>query len=265
MELYGAERSQPMATGRKSECRENGPTRRKPLPWVATGCLRCSMVGGGRRFESARGLSKKSRKSPPSLSRELGRAPVCSGYGAVYGAFRIRKPPSMPSNGRFLWSSQGPRTARAHPHVPHLAVARTWSNGCAATQTRSMAATAPSAEPRMSRRANSVPACVLAKGRLRRVGALRRVPLQPLVLPSWCSLSRSTSTLTDAGFSVACARSSARRSPSPSRSGSGARPCEGERSGSRARLPVRRAKPRSEAAPSLALGFPCPATAFREC
>src|SRR4029453_13891332 len=31
---------------------------------------------------------QKSRKSPPFLSRELARAPVCSGYGAVHGAFR---------------------------------------------------------------------------------------------------------------------------------------------------------------------------------
>jgi hypothetical protein len=178
---------------------------------------------------------------------ESGSLRVCRRMGGFYGALRV----------------PGPRAPT--PTFRILPWRETWSNGCAATQTRSMAATAPSAEPRMSRRANSVPACVLAKGRLRRVGALRRVPLQPLVLPSWCSLSRSTSTLTDAGFSVACARSSARRSPSPSRSGSGARPCEGERSGSRAGLPVWRAKPRSEAAPSLALGFPCPATAFREC
>jgi hypothetical protein len=42
--LYGAERSQPAATGRKSDGGKNGPNRRKPLPWVATGCLRCSMV-----------------------------------------------------------------------------------------------------------------------------------------------------------------------------------------------------------------------------
>src|SRR6266508_4334121 len=37
--LYGAPWLQPAATGSKSEARGNGSNRRKPLPWVATGCL----------------------------------------------------------------------------------------------------------------------------------------------------------------------------------------------------------------------------------
>jgi hypothetical protein len=36
--VYGAERSQPVATGRKWDRRESGSNRREPLPWVATGC-----------------------------------------------------------------------------------------------------------------------------------------------------------------------------------------------------------------------------------
>jgi hypothetical protein len=42
--LYGAQRSQLVATGRKWEGAENGSDKRKPLPWVATRCLRRSMV-----------------------------------------------------------------------------------------------------------------------------------------------------------------------------------------------------------------------------
>jgi hypothetical protein len=34
----------PAATGGKWDGRKNGSNRRKPLPWVATGCLRHSMV-----------------------------------------------------------------------------------------------------------------------------------------------------------------------------------------------------------------------------
>jgi hypothetical protein len=54
--VYGAERWQPVATARKWNRRENRSKRRKPLPWVATGCCGNAMVTGGRRFESVRGL-----------------------------------------------------------------------------------------------------------------------------------------------------------------------------------------------------------------
>jgi hypothetical protein len=45
--LYGAQRSQRVATGGKWPTRENGADRRKPLPWVATSCLSRSMVRRG--------------------------------------------------------------------------------------------------------------------------------------------------------------------------------------------------------------------------
>ena len=45
--LYGAQRSQLVATGRKWEGVENGSDKRKPLPWVATRCLSRSMVRRG--------------------------------------------------------------------------------------------------------------------------------------------------------------------------------------------------------------------------
>jgi hypothetical protein len=44
---YGAQRSQPVAIGGKWNARESGSKRRKPLPWVATSCLRRSMVRRG--------------------------------------------------------------------------------------------------------------------------------------------------------------------------------------------------------------------------
>src|SRR5215218_10078208 len=42
--LYGAERSQPVATGGKWDGRENGSDLRKPLLWVATSCRQHRMV-----------------------------------------------------------------------------------------------------------------------------------------------------------------------------------------------------------------------------
>jgi hypothetical protein len=44
---YGAQRSQPVATRRKWDRRESGSNRRKPLPWVATGCRGKAMVRRG--------------------------------------------------------------------------------------------------------------------------------------------------------------------------------------------------------------------------
>src|SRR6266540_1283646 len=45
--VYGAQRSQPVATGSKCDGREDGSNRRKPLPWVATGCRDPKMVRRG--------------------------------------------------------------------------------------------------------------------------------------------------------------------------------------------------------------------------
>jgi hypothetical protein len=42
--LYGAERSQPVATGGKWSVSENREIKRKPLRSIATGCPRCSMA-----------------------------------------------------------------------------------------------------------------------------------------------------------------------------------------------------------------------------
>src|SRR5438046_4497465 len=45
--IYGAERSQPVATGGKWVGPENGSDKRKPLPWVATSCRSERMVRRG--------------------------------------------------------------------------------------------------------------------------------------------------------------------------------------------------------------------------
>ena len=47
MEPYGAQRSQPVATGGKWEDADNGSDKRKPLPWVATHSVSRSMVRRG--------------------------------------------------------------------------------------------------------------------------------------------------------------------------------------------------------------------------
>jgi hypothetical protein len=45
--LYGALWLQPVAVSRKSSGLKNRRNTRKPLPWVASGCLRSSMVRRG--------------------------------------------------------------------------------------------------------------------------------------------------------------------------------------------------------------------------
>jgi len=45
--LYGAQRSQPVATGGKWDGADNGSNKQKPLPWFATGCLSRSLVRRG--------------------------------------------------------------------------------------------------------------------------------------------------------------------------------------------------------------------------
>ena len=73
--VYGAERSQPVATGGKWEGLENGSKRRKPLLWAATGCRDPKMVrvhsrkGGGRLPRSARSAKSCEPEGPQDLTR----------------------------------------------------------------------------------------------------------------------------------------------------------------------------------------------------
>src|SRR4029450_13853180 len=60
--IYGAQRLQTVAIGGKRNRRRKGTDgQKKPLPSVGTRCLR-RWEGGGRQFESVRGLSQNSRK-----------------------------------------------------------------------------------------------------------------------------------------------------------------------------------------------------------
>ena len=88
--LYGAPWLQPVATGRKPLRRGSGRDKRKPLPWVATSCRSQRMVRRGSTVRVRQRALQKPSKSQLFLSKELARAPVCGGYGAVYGAFRLR-------------------------------------------------------------------------------------------------------------------------------------------------------------------------------
>jgi hypothetical protein len=69
---YGAERSQPVATGRKWDGSRNGSNKRKPLPWVATGCRSWRMVSRGSTVRvRQRALRDPARSLVPSSSSSL--------------------------------------------------------------------------------------------------------------------------------------------------------------------------------------------------
>jgi hypothetical protein len=53
---------QPVAINRKSDGAKSRGSKRKPLPWVATGCRSERMVRRGRRFESVRGLKSPAHR-----------------------------------------------------------------------------------------------------------------------------------------------------------------------------------------------------------
>src|ERR671923_336780 len=86
----GAPWLQPVAISGKSTGRRNGENERKPLPSVATARLRALMVRRGSTVRVRQRALQKPCKARLFLSKEVARAPVCGGYGAVYGAFRSR-------------------------------------------------------------------------------------------------------------------------------------------------------------------------------
>jgi hypothetical protein len=77
-----------VATGRKWHRRGNARNKPKPLPAVATSRRMKRMVRRGSTVRVRQRALQKSRKRRLFLSSELAGAPVCGGYGAVYGAFR---------------------------------------------------------------------------------------------------------------------------------------------------------------------------------
>jgi hypothetical protein len=90
--VYGAQRSQPVATGGKCASPENGSNKPKPLPPVATSCRSERLVRRGVIGSSPSEGSAKSRKSPGLCSGRLAEAAECGGFGAVYGAFKFQTP-----------------------------------------------------------------------------------------------------------------------------------------------------------------------------
>jgi hypothetical protein len=119
---YGAQRAQPVAIGGKWNARESGSKRRKPLPWVATSCLRRSMVRRGSPVRVRKRASSfcllgpcfrclRWRRSPTSASTER---PPASTVDAVRQRAGTRKEgdgiPCRPGARR---APASPRRARA--------------------------------------------------------------------------------------------------------------------------------------------------------
>jgi hypothetical protein len=90
--LYGAPWLQPVAISGKSERRGSRGNKPEPLPWVATSCLRCSMVRRGSTVRVRQRVCKSAANRRLVLSAPLARSPPCVRYGALYGAFRFRSP-----------------------------------------------------------------------------------------------------------------------------------------------------------------------------
>jgi hypothetical protein len=90
--LYGAPWLQPVAISGKCSSPENARSKPKPLPWVATSCLRRSMVRRGSTVRVRQRALQKPRSRGVFRSVRLAGCPACGGYGALYGAFRSKTP-----------------------------------------------------------------------------------------------------------------------------------------------------------------------------
>ncbi len=90
--LYGAPWLQPVAIIGKSTGPRNRKNKRNPLPSAATGCLGKYMVRRGSTVRVRQRALQKPRKAGLLLSVALAQSPECSGYGALYGAFRSKTP-----------------------------------------------------------------------------------------------------------------------------------------------------------------------------
>ena len=88
--VYGAHRSQQVATGGKWGDTEHGSGKRNPLPWVATGCRADHMVRRGSTVRVRQRALQKSRKAGLLVSGAVAKPSECGGYGALYGALRSR-------------------------------------------------------------------------------------------------------------------------------------------------------------------------------
>jgi hypothetical protein len=116
--LYGAPWLQPVASGRKSVGVENLENKPKPLPWVATSCRAQRMVRRGSTVRVRQRALQKPRKAALLLSGALARSTACSGYGALYGAFRSKSVSVRDKDGH-IWRVALTRRGRQPQHTRH--------------------------------------------------------------------------------------------------------------------------------------------------
>ncbi|MBN2839635.1 MAG: hypothetical protein JXP37_01580, partial [Coriobacteriia bacterium] len=93
--LYGAQRSQPVATGSKRDGAENGSLKRKPLPSVATSCPTRSMVRRGSTVRVRQRAYLKCLQIDTlllSVARTRGHIPDTSAVRATHGDVSRRLP-----------------------------------------------------------------------------------------------------------------------------------------------------------------------------
>jgi hypothetical protein len=95
--IYGAERAQPMATGRKWDGRENGSNARKPLPWVATGCRSGRMVRRGSTVR-VRQRALEERKYPEIRGFVVSSAPRSTSLSVGRQSHRFSSADKVPAN-----------------------------------------------------------------------------------------------------------------------------------------------------------------------
>src|SRR6266536_592465 len=106
--LYGAPWLQLVAINGKSDGRGRAENKPNPLPWAASGCREKYMVRRGSPVRVRKRALQKRRKSALSHSDRLARNPTCAGYGAVYGAPRIRAALLSRANRRFTAPTHAP-------------------------------------------------------------------------------------------------------------------------------------------------------------
>ena len=89
--LYGAPWSQPVATAGKCRCGRNRKNKRKPLPWIATGCVRRSMVRRGSPVRVRKRALTKAPQTGFSSSRLQCTSSSVLGYGTGFGTARQKR------------------------------------------------------------------------------------------------------------------------------------------------------------------------------
>ena len=120
MEPYGAPWLQLATTGCRSHCPKKRGNKRKPLPWVATGCRREHMVRRGSTVRVRQRALQKSCRIGLFFSALLARLTACGAFRSR-SAFRYR--PTRPSgpDQRAAWTrrlSEGRSRAGMERRVP---------------------------------------------------------------------------------------------------------------------------------------------------